>query len=151
MERFWLNDVQVLLTAGTDTSAGTMEWAMSLLLNNPQVLKKAQEENYNLVGHYRLIGESNLVELPYLHCIINKTLRMYPARPLLELRESSEDCSMGGFHFPRGTMLLVNLWAIQNDPTIWYEPMNINAERFDGFEGVRDGFNKISFMEFIVF
>ncbi|KAK4428822.1 cytochrome, partial [Sesamum alatum] len=33
-----------LLTGGTDASAGTMEWALSLLLNHPHVLKKAQLE-----------------------------------------------------------------------------------------------------------
>ena len=63
---FCLNCVQALLTAGTDTSAGTMEWAMSLLLNNPKVLKKAQAEIDNLVGHDRLIDETDLAKLPYL-------------------------------------------------------------------------------------
>lgn len=50
--------MQVLLSAGTDTSAGTMEWALSLLLNNPQILKKAQNEIDKVVGHDRLIEES---------------------------------------------------------------------------------------------
>lgn len=135
----------VLLAAGTDTSAGTMEWAMSLLLNNPQVLKKAQIEIDNLVGNDRLIDESDFAKLPFLHSIINETLRMYPAGPLLIPHESSEDCSVGGFHVPCGTTLFVNVWAIQNDPTIWEEPRNFKPERFDGFEGVRDGYRLMPF------
>lgn len=137
--------VQVLLSAGTDTSAGTMEWAMSLLLNNPRVLKKAQTEIDKCVGYDRLIDESDLAKLPYLRCIINETLRMYPAGPLLVPHESSEDCLVGGFKVPRGTTLLVNLWAIQRDPKIWEDPNTFKPERFEGIEGVRDGFRFMPF------
>ncbi|XP_018833899.2 cytochrome P450 81Q32-like [Juglans regia] len=136
----------VLLSAGTDTSAGTMEWAMSLLLNNPEVLKKAQAEIDNHVGLDRLLDEPDLAELPYLRCIINETLRMYPATgPLLVPHESSEDCQVGGFHVPRGTTLLVNLWGIQYDPSIWEDPTNFKPERF---EGMKDHEFKFRFMPF---
>nr|XP_023914107.1 cytochrome P450 81E8-like [Quercus suber]POF08571.1 cytochrome p450 81e8 [Quercus suber] len=135
----------VLLSAGTDTSAGTMEWAMSLLLNHPKVLKKVQAEIDNVVGHDRLIDEADLAKLPYLHCIVNETMRMYPAGPLLVPHESSEDCMVGGFKVPGGTILLVNMWAIHNDPKIWDEPRSFKPERFEGFEGVRDGFKFVPF------
>lgn len=134
----------VLLSAGTDTSAGTMEWALSLLLNNPEVLNKAQIEIDHHIGHERLIDESDLPKLSYLHSIIVETLRMYPAGPLLP-HESSEECTIGGYRVPRGTMLLVNLWAIQNDPKIWVDPRKFQPERFCGFGEVRDGFKLLPF------
>ncbi|XP_010271770.1 PREDICTED: isoflavone 2'-hydroxylase-like [Nelumbo nucifera] len=134
-----------MIAAGTDTSSGTMEWALSLLLNHPDVLKKAQDEVDNHVGQGRLLDESDLSKLPYLRCIINETLRMYPAGPLLLPHESSEDCVIGGFDIPRGTMLLVNLWAIHNDPKIWEEPRKFKPERFEGLEGRRDGFKLMPF------
>ncbi|PIA32992.1 hypothetical protein AQUCO_04200027v1 [Aquilegia coerulea] len=135
----------VMVAAGTDTSVGTMEWAMSLLVNNPQVIKKAQAEIDVQVEKGRLLNESDINKLPYLHCIINETLRMYPAGPLLVPHESSEDCVVAGFNVPRGTMLLVNMWGIQNDSKLWDEPSRFKPERFEGLKGTRDGFKFMPF------
>ncbi|GJT79550.1 cytochrome P450 81F3-like protein [Tanacetum coccineum] len=113
---------QALLHGGINTSVDTMEWAMSLLLNNPHVLIKAQNEIDSLVGCDRLVNEKDLSKLSHLQCIINETLRMHPAAPLLLPHESSKDCKVGGYHIPHGTMLFVNVWAIQNDPNKWESP-----------------------------
>ncbi|KAG2666222.1 hypothetical protein I3760_15G046500 [Carya illinoinensis] len=122
----------VIIAGGTDTTSSTMEWAMSLLLNNTHVQKKVQTEIDTVVGHDRLIDESDLPKLPYLHCIINETLRMYPPGPLLIPHESSEDCQLGGFHVQRGTTILVNIFK---------------PERFEGCEGIKDGL-KFRFLPF---
>ncbi|KAJ4967275.1 hypothetical protein NE237_019124 [Protea cynaroides] len=137
--------ILTLLSAGTDTSSGTMEWAMSLLLNHPKVLKKAQAEIDASVGQDRLLEESDLSNLPYLHCIISETLRMCPAAPLLVPHESAEECIIGSYTVPCGTMLLVNTWAIQNDPKLWVEPTEFRPERMEGIEGVRNGFKLMPF------
>jgi cytochrome P450 len=137
--------LQVLLSAGTDTTAGTTEWALSLLLNNPLILRKAQNEIDKVVGHDRLIDESDVAKLTYLHCVIKETMRMYPIGPLLVPHRSSEECVVGGFQIPSGTMLLVNMWAIQNDPTIWDDAAEFKPERFEGSVGVRDGFKLMPF------
>ncbi|XP_073107967.1 cytochrome P450 81Q32-like [Elaeis guineensis] len=124
-----------LLAAGTDTSSDTVEWAMSLLLNNPQTLKKAREEIDAHVGNGRLLEEVDISNLPYLQCVITETLRMYPAAPLLLPHESSQECSVGGFHIPRGMMLLVNAYAVHRDPKVWEEPTKFMPERFEGGKG----------------
>lgn len=123
-----------------------MEWALSLILNNPHVLKKAQIEIDAVVGHDRLLDEADVAELPYLRCIINETLRMYPAAPLLVPHESSEECDVGGYRVPAGTMLMVNAWAIQNDPRYWEDAAEFKPERFEGSDhGSRGGCKMIPF------
>lgn len=120
------------MQAGVSTTVDTLEWAISLLLNNPQVLQKAQHEIDNLVGQDRLITERDVAELPYLQCILDETQRMHPVVPFLIPHESSRKCTVGGFTIPRETMLLVNLKAIQNDPNIWADPEKFRPERFEG-------------------
>ncbi|MFS7951687.1 putative isoflavone 2'-hydroxylase [Helianthus anomalus] len=137
--------VMVLLVAGTETSSGTMEWSLSLLLNHPQILRKAQIEIDRKIGKDRLIDELDVVDLPYLCWIINETFRLYPTAPLLLPHESSQDCIIEGYNVPRGTMLLVNQWAIHHDPNVWIEPKRFNPERFEGLEGSRDGFKLMPF------
>ncbi|KAH7567480.1 hypothetical protein JRO89_XS07G0080000 [Xanthoceras sorbifolium] len=137
--------ILTLLSAGTDTSAGTMEWAMSLLLNHPAVLKKARAELDNYVGNERLADESDLAKIPYIQSIVNETLRLYPAAPLLVPHESSEDTTIGGYYVPRQTMLMVNAWAIHRDPKVWDDPTSFKPERFEGLKGESEAYKFIPF------
>ena len=127
--------MQSMLVGGTSTSSDTMEWAMALLLNNPDKLKKAQAEIDERIGNKRLLQESDLPNLPYLQCVITETLRLYPAGPLLVPHESSEECVVGGYDVPRGTMLLVNAYSIHRDPNAWAEPEKFVPERFEEAKG----------------
>ncbi|KAH9619145.1 hypothetical protein KSS87_010634 [Heliosperma pusillum] len=123
--------VQDLLLAGSETTASTMEWALSLLLNHPETLKKAQNEIDEYVGNNRLLEEGDINHLPFLRCIINETLRMYPAAALLPPHENSSECIVGGLRVKKHSMLIVNIWAIHNDPSVWDEPSKFKPERFE--------------------
>ncbi|KAK2657562.1 hypothetical protein Ddye_010614 [Dipteronia dyeriana] len=123
--------ILVMLLAGTDTSAITLEWAMTNLVNNPEVLEKAKAELDDQVGHERLINESDVFKLQYLQSIISETLRLCPAAPVLVPHMSSDDCTVGGYDVPRDTILLVNAWAIHRDPKLWDEPDSFKPERFE--------------------
>nr|GEV84884.1 cytochrome P450 93A3-like [Tanacetum cinerariifolium] len=81
-----------IFCAGTDTSALTVEWALSALINHPNVMKKAVEEIDHVVGKNRLLQESDVPNLPYLQAIIKESLRLHPTAPLIQ-RQSTEDCT----------------------------------------------------------
>ncbi|KAK9145517.1 hypothetical protein Sjap_005420 [Stephania japonica] len=80
------------LVAGVDSMANTMVWVLALLLNNPEMLAKAQDELDTKVGKDRLVEESDIPNLNYLQALLKETLRMYPVGPLLVPHEAMEDC-----------------------------------------------------------
>jgi cytochrome P450 len=123
-------DIQVLLTAGTDTSALTTEWAMAELLTHPEAMRKARADIDAIVGTGRLVEESDISNLPYLQCVVKETLRLRPVGPVIPAHEAMEDCTVGGFRVRRGTMILVNAWAIHRDSNIWDAPEEFRPERF---------------------
>nr|XP_043607990.1 demethylepipodophyllotoxin synthase-like [Erigeron canadensis] len=121
---------QSIIIGASDTTTITLTWALSLLVNNPEVLKKAQEELEIHVGRDRIVEESDLKSLVYLQAIIKETMRLYPAGPLLLPHESTEDCIVSGYYVPKGTRLLINAWKIQHDPDVWSDPFEFQPERF---------------------
>ncbi|KAG7025244.1 Isoflavone 2'-hydroxylase [Cucurbita argyrosperma subsp. argyrosperma] len=126
--------ILTMVLGGSDTTAVTIEWAMSNLLNHPTVLKKARAELETQLGD-QLLEESEVPKLSYLRCIVLETLRLYPAGPLLLPHKSSADCTLSGYDVPRDTILLVNAWAIHRDPTLWEDPTSFRPERFEGGDG----------------
>ena len=119
-----------MFVAGTETTSSTIEWAMSLLLNHPAALNKVQAEMDASIGTSRMVTADDVPRLSYLQCIISETLRLYPAAPLLLPRECRSDgCRVLGYDVPKGTMVLVNAWAINRDPGSWHAPEEFLPER----------------------
>nr|BAA84072.1 cytochrome P450 [Torenia hybrid cultivar] len=116
-------------TAGTDTTAIATEWAIAELINNPNVLKKAQEEISRIIGTKRIVQESDAPDLPYLQAIIKETFRLHPPIPMLS-RKSTSDCTVNGYKIQAKSLLFVNIWSIGRNPNYWESPMEFRPERF---------------------
>ncbi|XP_016677168.2 geraniol 8-hydroxylase [Gossypium hirsutum] len=123
-----------LFVAGTDTTSSTLEWAMPELLRNPQALLKAKKELDEAIGKGNPVEESDINRLPYLQAIIKETFRMHPAVPLLLPRRADSDANLCGFKIPKGSQVLINVWAIGRDPSIWDNPNSFILDRFLGSE-----------------
>ncbi|KAH6810643.1 hypothetical protein C2S51_024405 [Perilla frutescens var. frutescens] len=122
--------ILMLILTGSESTAETLIWAISLLLNNPNTLKLAQDELDNHVGKDRWVQESDINSLNYLQAIFKETLRLYPPGPLAGPREALEDCHISGYFVPKGTHLIVNLWKLHRDPNAWSAPDEFRPERF---------------------
>ncbi|CAN4090773.1 unnamed protein product [Withania somnifera] len=123
-----------LFAAGTDTTTSTLEWAMTELLKQPEITKKAQAELEHIIGKGKQIKEVDVSRLPYLQCIIKETLRMHPPAPFLIPRRMKQDVELYDYIIPKGSQVLVNVWAIGRDSTSWEDPLMFRPERFWGLD-----------------
>lgn len=119
-----------IFAAGSETSATTVEWAMSELLKNPKLMKKAQNEVRRVFGeNITSLNEEKIQELKFLRLIVKETLRLHPPA-LLILRQSRENCVINGYEIAAKAKVLVNAWAIQRDPFYWKDAEEFYPERF---------------------
>ncbi|CAI0455993.1 unnamed protein product [Linum tenue] len=126
-----------LFSAGTDTSMVTIEWAMAELIRNKGAMDKLREELKvelsSLLKGKPIIDESEVSRLPYLNAIVKETLRLHPPAPLLLPHRAQETCEVMNYTIPEGAQVLVNVWAISRDPTVWEDdPSSFKPERFIG-------------------
>ncbi|TKW10616.1 hypothetical protein SEVIR_6G177300v4 [Setaria viridis] len=123
---------QDLIVGGTESTATTVEWAISELLRKPSVFAAAAEELDRVVGRGRWVTEKDIAHLPYLDAIIKETMRVHPIVPLLTPRVTREDATVAGYDIPKGTLVLINMWTIGRDPALWDAPEEFSPERFVG-------------------
>ncbi|KAL3529971.1 hypothetical protein ACH5RR_009293 [Cinchona calisaya] len=120
-----------MFAAGTETSSSTVEWAMSELIKNPNVMAKAQKEIRQAFKGKQKIDETDIQGLRYLKLLIKETLRLHPPFPLILPRECRKQCEVNGYTIPIKTKVMVNVWAIARDPEYWRDPESFEPERFE--------------------
>ncbi|KAI3733232.1 hypothetical protein L1987_64452 [Smallanthus sonchifolius] len=107
-----------------------MVWVMTLLIKNPDSLKKVQQEVRNALEKKGRVQEDDLYKLDYLKAVIKETLRLYPVIPLLIPHESRDRCILEGYEIPKKSLVYVNAWAVGRDPKCWERPEEFDPERF---------------------
>ncbi|GLJ49955.1 hypothetical protein SUGI_1062210 [Cryptomeria japonica] len=96
------------------------------------IVFKLQAELEAIVGREREIQESDLKGMEYLLSVVNETLRLYPAVPLLIPHRSTEDSTIDRYSIPKKSGDFVNSWALGRDPIVWKDPLEFKPERFMG-------------------
>ncbi|KAL0538202.1 hypothetical protein IC582_027205 [Cucumis melo] len=136
-----------MIFRGTDTVAVLIEWILGRMVVHKDVQEKVQEELDNVVGKSRAVMESDIPSLVYLTAVVKEVLRLHPPGPLLSwARIAITDTTIDGYHVPRGTTAMVNMWSIARDPQIWSDPLQFKPERFLSGAGAGGGDVEFSIM-----
>nr|WBW48851.1 cytochrome P450 76AH88 [Isodon rubescens] len=117
------------LYLATDTTIMTIEWVMTELLLHPDILSKVKDEVTSVVGDRKIIEDEDISRLPYLEALIKEVFRYHPVSYNIP-RMPVQDCEIKGYFISKGTLVTVNVWAMNRDPSIWHNPDSFDPDRF---------------------
>ena len=124
------------LIAGHETTSGTLSFAIYELLENPDILKKAEEEVKRVLGN-RMPTIEDIPKLTYIDQILKETLRLHPAVPLISLFPIESTTLGGKYEVDKDTSLnLLTPW-LHRDKKVWgahaekFEPDNFSLENIE--------------------
>ena len=124
------DEVYGILLGALDHPIRALTQSTFLLARNPNVRDRLEAEVRQVVGNRRLRGE-DLDHLTYTHAICKELLRLHPAGTLLTPRKALEDCTLGGYLIPRGTLVIVGVNVVNRRPDIWDDGDAFRPERWE--------------------
>ncbi|EPT00020.1 hypothetical protein FOMPIDRAFT_91063 [Fomitopsis schrenkii] len=119
-----------IYAAATDTTKTVLMTFILAMVLHPEVFRNAQKEVHSIVGKSRLPTFEDRPSLPYIECILKETYRWNPPLPLGLPHYLTEDDEYLGYHMPKNTAIIPNMWTMSRDETIWDNPSVFRPERF---------------------
>ncbi len=125
--------VDLLLTlqsAGHETSANALSWAIHLLTRMPAAQERLIGEIDAVTGG-ETISQDHLAELAVVRAFIEETMRLFPPAPSLS-RKTRKAETLGGVAVEAGASVLVPIHLIHRHPAHWDRPNVFDLDRFIG-------------------
>ncbi|ELR12900.1 cytochrome p450 superfamily protein [Acanthamoeba castellanii str. Neff] len=126
----YLRDIVLnFMIAGRDTTSQALTWCFYLLSLNPAAKAKlVAEVDSKLGGHEPSFA--NVDDLPFLHAVVNETLRLYPPVPVDSKSAVNDDVLPNGAVIRAGMSLNYPIWVINRLPQYWDRPNEFWPERW---------------------
>lgn len=130
-----VDQMMTFLTAGHETTATAMQWAIYALCKHPDIQIRLREEiRTNLPSISSTspapLSAATLDSLPYLNAVCNEVIRFYPSVPAT-VRIASRDTTITGVPIPKDTFFMISPHIINRQEEFWGpEAATFNPERW---------------------
>ncbi|KAG4065109.1 hypothetical protein HA402_007506, partial [Bradysia odoriphaga] len=122
----------IFFVAGFETSSTLMTFALYELALNKNIQSKAREEiKQVLERHGGEFSYEAMSDMTYITQILNESLRKYPPVGNLN-RITTKDYNVPDtkLTIPKGTKILIPVYAVQHDPAYYPNPDKFDPDRF---------------------
>nr|BED43007.1 cytochrome P450 monooxygenase [Trametes versicolor] len=124
------NTTAAAYAGGADTTLSLIQAFFLVLASFPEVQEKARVELDAVVGPHRLPDFDDRDALPYVCAVIKECMRWHAIAPLGVPHRLIRDDEYRGYLIPKGTLVIVNLWAFSRDERQYPDPEAFLPERF---------------------
>nr|DBA25679.1 TPA: hypothetical protein GDO54_010043 [Pyxicephalus adspersus] len=138
-ELFFTNEnltmlVTDLFSAGMETTSTTLRWGILLMIKNPDIQKKVQNEIEKVIGS-SAPRASHRKDMPYTDAVIHEIQRFGNIVPINMPHATTQDVNFRGYFFPKGTQVIPLLFSVLRDKDYFEKPEEFYPEHFLGSEG----------------
>ena len=125
---------EILMVAGSETTATLLSGVTYQLLTNPKVMKKLVAEIRSKFAHSHEITLNSVNTLTYQLAVLDEALRIMPpvATALVRLVPPGPGETVGGHFVPGGTSVGIPSWVACRSPLNFRDPDSFIPERWLG-------------------
>lgn len=122
------DNVLAFITAGHETTALALAWALYLLAFDQSVQDRAREEAVSVLDG-QVAGADHIAGLTYIRQIVQETMRLYPPAAFLSRTAMAPD-ELCGRQIRKGDTVMIPVYALHRHEMLWDEPDAFDPDRF---------------------
>lgn len=123
------DNVLAFITAGHETTALSLAWALYLCAFDQDVQERARvEAQAALRGG--IAEAKHIPDLKYVRQVINETLRLYPPAAFLSRTARAPD-TLCGREIRKGDTVMLPIYALHRHHQLWDNPESFDPDRFE--------------------
>ncbi|XP_006025741.1 cytochrome P450 2K6-like [Alligator sinensis] len=128
------NLVLNLFSAGTEATSTTLRWGLLLMMNDPEIQQKVQNEIATVLGSNLPCGEHR-TKMPYTNTVVHEIQRFANIVSMNGPHSATMDVTLKGYFIPKGTYIIPFLGSVLQDKSQWEKPGDFYPEHFLDPEG----------------